>query len=497
MEKALRDSLKVVKNGLRDGSKIKKTINKGVRQANKFFNSKVASGGSGTNGKEEETPPSQEQDDEKSPHGTPRKVDDCHDPIETSLSDKVEHSGVPKENDEKDNAQDQEEEEEEIDEKENEGTVSGDQEASSSGSGEDCHGCVGRDDGRPDNSKESADTRTPEDLLGYFRKWLKNLEQSLSVPTFDHHLWKTTLRAHKTAKQEQREAEEALEKAKKANASPEEMNPLEETNQAAKQNVDQALEHCQAVAGSLLQSQEFQSFLRPIDDDDDWVTWSVLASTKPKQWAQWCEQDSRRMADDILGMLHDTNFLREILQEGGPQGGNYRNFLEIYREIGPKENHVLQRLAMAVALEFANKDHCIFKSGTPIDPLQRYVHYEQAYLLGELDPDFSTFGIWNLRMTVNSDATDEQLSWGRQSLINYRPDIILSQGPKWRYCFIVKSDVAYKAPDWYMNPHSYDQILSGGGKCGPRAWYGRFICKGELTTIDCLVPPMIDFNHIF
>jgi hypothetical protein len=29
----------------------------------------------------------------------------------------------------------------------------------------------------------------------------------------------------------------------------------------------------------------------------------------------------------------------------------------------------------------------------------------------------------------------------------------------------------------YKNFHSYDQILSGGGKCGPRAWYGRFICK--------------------
>ena len=29
----------------------------------------------------------------------------------------------------------------------------------------------------------------------------------------------------------------------------------------------------------------------------------------------------------------------------------------------------------------------------------------------------------------------------------------------------------------YKLPHSYDQILSGGGECGPRAWYGRFICK--------------------
>lgn len=29
----------------------------------------------------------------------------------------------------------------------------------------------------------------------------------------------------------------------------------------------------------------------------------------------------------------------------------------------------------------------------------------------------------------------------------------------------------------YKSQRTFDQILSGGGKCGPRAWYGRFICK--------------------
>lgn len=32
-------------------------------------------------------------------------------------------------------------------------------------------------------------------------------------------------------------------------------------------------------------------------------------------------------------------------------------------------------------------------------------------------------------------------------------------------------------PIRYKGYPSYDQILSGGGECGPRAWYGRFICK--------------------
>ena len=124
-------------------------------------------------------------------------------------------------------------------------------------------------------------------------------------------------------------------------------------------------------------------------------------------------------------------------------------------------------------------DYVLFGTKTPIDPIQRYVHYKQAYLMGELDPAFSTLTVWDLRMTVNSDASHDELSWGRHCLMNYRPDLILSRGPAWRYWFIVKSDVAYKAPDWYKDTKSYDQILSGGGKCGPRAWFGRFICKGE------------------
>ena len=32
-------------------------------------------------------------------------------------------------------------------------------------------------------------------------------------------------------------------------------------------------------------------------------------------------------------------------------------------------------------------------------------------------------------------------------------------------------------PHWMSHPRTMDQILSNGGKCGPRAWFGRFICQ--------------------
>jgi hypothetical protein len=61
------------------------------------------------------------------------------------------------------------------------------------------------------------------------------------------------------------------------------------------------------------------------------------------------------------------------------------------------------------------------------------------------------------------------------SLKAYRPDQVLTTDEHWRYCVTVRSDVGYRQPD-----HSFDTyaaMLSAGGKCGPRAFFGRFICK--------------------
>ncbi|KAL7575012.1 hypothetical protein ACA910_010828 [Epithemia clementina (nom. ined.)] len=343
---------------------------------------------------------------------------------------------------------------------------------------------------RLDDQKGVGEPNGNAPTLQFFRDWVQNLETSLCVPTFDQAVWKKTLEGFKKCRDQLDQANKALEQSKKNKAPQEEIASLTKAVEAARKERDLSLEHCEAVASTVLQSPEMQSFLQPRDIDDNWVTWRVLKSVFPKQWFEWCNKDSQAMAGDILAMLRSPFFLREILQEGGPNGDNYRNFLKIYKDIGAQENPVLQRLAMAVALEFANEDIMIFDTKTKIDPLQRYVHYEQAYLIGELDPAFSSFGVWELRMVVNSDASNEELSWGRHSLMNYRPDLILSPcEPKWSYCFIVKSDVAYKCPDWYKQPRTYDQMLSGGGKCGPRAWYGRFACKAfGIPTWGCRQP---------
>jgi len=46
---------------------------------------------------------------------------------------------------------------------------------------------------------------------------------------------------------------------------------------------------------------------------------------------------------------------------------------------------------------------------------------------------------------------------------------------KWRYVMSVRTDVGYRHPDHEF--HNYQEMLSAGGECGPRAFFGRFISK--------------------
>lgn len=452
MEKGIRDRLKVVERRVKQsvvGQGIRKTIRSGLREASKLLDMAT------DNSSKSSTSPS---NDEGTQSTLPSAV------LETEVHEKTSSASAPNERSENHDKQ-----------------------------------------GAPVNSEENNDhkleatndkanagllTKDADISVEYFEKWMRTLERSLSVPTLDEDVWKATLRGCNKCKDDLEQADKALEQSKKDNDSTDRIALLEEGYKAAKEEFEESLVHCQVVAGSILESPVFQSFLHPSDDnDEDWVTWRVLKSVPPKQWADWCNQDSQQMSEDIVAMLHSPDFLREILQEGGPRGDNYRNFLKIYQELGGQENIVHERLAMAVALEFANEDYGNFSGNGKVDPFQRYVHYQQAYLMGELDPAFPTLGVWELRMAVNSDASNEELSSGRLSLMNYRPDLILSQCDRWRYCHIVRTDVEYKAPDWYKTPRSFDQILSGGGKCGPRAWYGRFICKAfGIPTWGCRQP---------
>jgi hypothetical protein len=237
---------------------------------------------------------------------------------------------------------------------------------------------------------------------------------------------------------------------------------------------------CELIAVDALQN--LNDFLSASFDDSLLVQYTLLNSFTSKRAAEWCQQGNEE-SERVLRLLHSVDLQRRMLLAGGALEDNYGRAMHIYdqivesRQSQEEPDIVLDRLALAVALELCVPLGMFGNIKILIDPLQRYIHYEEAYLAGELDGAFSQFTVQELRMVVNSDASDEQLVWCRESLKNYRPQHVLTDDVQFRYCNIVKSDVPYMNPVWYKEPRSYDQILSGGGKCGPRAWYGRFVCK--------------------
>lgn len=215
-------------------------------------------------------------------------------------------------------------------------------------------------------------------------------------------------------------------------------------------------------------------------DDANLASLFVLKNAPLDKLADWCNKGQVQQ-EQLITFLQDVPFMKRILSSGGPYSfSELGRALEIYHQIKGSQDltdPVLERLALAVALELCVDLTLFGYSNKHVDPLLRFVHYSQAYLMGELDPAFSGLSVWELRMVVDCNAPDDQIGWGRRSLQNYRPDLCYMSDPQWRYCRIVRTDVAYREPDFYKPVRTYDQILSGGGKCGPRAWYGRFACK--------------------
>ncbi len=215
---------------------------------------------------------------------------------------------------------------------------------------------------------------------------------------------------------------------------------------------------------------------------------TVLTAATPHSLADFAQQGAESVAlvEKILG---DTALMKQMLEAGGAEYGKYGQAMQIYAAIqkaSPKAKEgFFQKLALATSLEFATP----IKQSNPedqknapayIDPVKRYLHYEQACLDGELDPAFKTLTVWEYRLAVNCDAPDEILTWGRKALQNYRPDHITNPNYGWRYSAAVKTEVPYgsqNVKDDLPSLHNYQNIAKDGGVCGRRAFFGRFVLR--------------------
>jgi len=233
---------------------------------------------------------------------------------------------------------------------------------------------------------------------------------------------------------------------------------------------------------------DLEAFLASDRLDAQLVKCVVLAQATPRGLAELAQQGKEQevLVEKLLG---DDKLMKEMLIAGGANSGKYGRAMQTYTAIqkaSPKAGEGLfQRLALGVSLEHAvpiaqsNPKDQIDAPAT-VDPVKRYLHYEKAYLDGELDPAFKDLTAWEYRMAVNSDAPDHILAWGREMLRNYRPDFIRTANHGWRYSIIVKTDVLYGSQDVKNDLPSlqnYQNIIKNGGVCGRRAFFGRFILR--------------------
>ena len=254
--------------------------------------------------------------------------------------------------------------------------------------------------------------------------------------------------------------------------------------EAAKNDLTTAKANSMKAADAL----GMNAFLAGSKLDAKLAKYQVLAESTPQGLAEFA-QEGKKQEQLVNELLADDDLMIQMAVAGGAKHGKYGQAMKIYSDIqkasGKAGRGVLQRLALGTSLEHAvpiGQRNAKAKADAPstVDPVKRYMHFEKAYLNGELDAGFNGLSVWDYRMVVNGEEPDEILTWGRKMLANYRPDHISTKDYRWRYVAAVRSDIRYGSQ---CNKYDKDElqffqnILMNGGVCGRRAFFGRFILR--------------------
>ena len=266
----------------------------------------------------------------------------------------------------------------------------------------------------------------------------------------------------------------------------------EKAHLAAKQALDQAMANALAPTKAVMTNLE--KFLKNDKLDAQLVKYNVIAQATPHGLAEFAQQgkEQETLVDKLLA---DGDLMKQMLVAGGAAGGKYGQAMQVYTEIQKASTKakegILKRLALGTSLQHAlpvSQRNAEDQTNAPtmVDPVKRYLHFEKAFLAGELDPGFKDLSAWDCRFVGNGDEPDEQLAWGREMLRNYRPDQIATSDNRWRYVESVKTEVKYGGQDQKNDKPAlgfYQNIINTGGVCGRRAFFGRFIlrCFGVPT----------------
>jgi hypothetical protein len=313
---------------------------------------------------------------------------------------------------------------------------------------------------------------------------LKTLREEITkaLPTVDDQLKATFLSAY----QAEAAATVAERKTMQAQAKSKDKEAAATAHAAARDALTLAKTNARTPATSVMA--KLGPFLKSDQLDSKLVKCALLAEATPQGLAAFAQQGKEH---EILieKLLADHRLMKQMLVADGASGGNYGQAMRIYTDIqkaSPRAKEgILQRFALGTSLEHAvpvGQRNPLDQTDAPavVDPVKRYLHFEKAFLAGELDPGFKDLSVWECRFIANGDESDEVLAWGREMLRNYYPDHISNPDYRWRYVESVKSDVKYGSKEQKNDLPSlgfYQNIINTGGVCGRRAFFGRFILR--------------------
>lgn len=257
-------------------------------------------------------------------------------------------------------------------------------------------------------------------------------------------------------------------------------------------NTERIRTESMALAGQIFS--DLDSSLSSDALDSKLMRIAVLTHGTPRGLAEFAQQGPgfKKQLDDFLA---DEELMRQVLEAGGANGGEYGEMMVVYNRILKASEHarkrgtIFQRLALGMAIQMPFPDApngydkngihgIIYRTRGNVDQVKRYLHFEQAHLNKELDPLFHTLNTWHCRFIGNGQYDEDDMAWFRKMLRTYRPDHIRMEDYAWRYIRMIKSDVPYTSTthDPSLGIPAQEHIALGG-ICGRRAFLGRLCTR--------------------
>ena len=103
-------------------------------------------------------------------------------------------------------------------------------------------------------------------------------------------------------------------------------------------------------------------------------------------------------------------------------------------------------------------------------PVDTNRNFKKAHKNKELVASFDGLNAWEYSKVVSSHASDADLTWGREMINTFRPDLLTGE----MVVNITSQVWRRNSPVPYTNMST---VLQGGGKCGPRSSFAVFICQ--------------------